>query len=96
MHKQRQLKGPRNEDLQYKVYFGFDSSNYRSILTIEIRETTSCDRHRYTDTACSVLNLVPLEHTCMLQEAIVETVLDDVTKFLSVMLSQTPLYMTNP
>jgi len=32
----------------------------------------------------------------MLEEAIVETVLNEVTKFLSVMLSQTPLYMTNP
>jgi len=32
----------------------------------------------------------------MLEEAIVETVLNDVTKFSSVMPSQTPLYMTNP
>ena len=32
----------------------------------------------------------------MLEEAIVETVLNDVTKFSSVMPRQTPLYMTNP
>ena len=70
-----------------------DSSNYRSILTIEIRETTSCDRHRYS--LLSVKSCAMGTHMHV-ERSKVETVLNDVTKFLSVMPRQTPLCITNP